>query len=134
LNGSKIISPATCQYSNANLNVLFEACRVNAAQPAIVTAPDAPSAGKAALGQAGGNALAALQQNLMAQIPGGGLPVQAGSASGSLFSQAMFDRLLSRLDELEKVGRLPPGLAATGGVSSLENLIPGLFDQSRTGQ
>ena len=114
----------------ANLNVLFEACRVNAAQPAIVTAPDAPSVGKAALGQAGGNALAALQQNLMAQIPGGGLPVQAGSASGSLFSQAMFDRLLSRLDELEKVGRLPPGLAATGGVSSLENLIPGLFDQS----
>lgn len=114
----------------ANLNALFEGCHVSAAQPSIITAPDAPSAGKAVVGQGGGNALAALQQNLMAQMPGGGLPVPAGGASGSLFSQAMFERLLSRLDELERVGRLPAGLAATNGVSSLENLIPGLFDQS----
>ena len=114
----------------ANLNALFEICHVNAAQPSIVTAPDAPSAGKAAVGQGMNNALAALQQNLMAQMPGGGQSVPAGSASGSQFSQAMFDRLLSRLDELERVGRLPVGLPAQAGVSSLENLIPGLFDQS----
>ena len=118
----------------ANLNGLFDVCHINAAQPSIVTAPDAPSAGKAAaVGQGLGNALAALQQNLMAQMPGGGQaaqPMPAGSASGSLFSQAMFDRLLSRLDELERVGRLPGALPVTGGVTSLESLIPGLFDES----
>ena len=114
----------------ANLNALFEKRHVDAAQPSIISAPDA-MAGAKPVATSVANPVAALQQNLMAQMPGGG-PLQSGGggASASLFSQAMFDRLLSRLDELEKLGRLPASIALTDGVPSLENLIPGLFDGS----
>ena len=120
----------------ANLNDLFDRRHVDAAQPAIISASDAAGGAKAAQAGIGvNNALAALQQNMMAQIPGGGQLASGmgasggGGASGSLFSQAMFDRLLSRLDELERSGRFPaPMSAAAAGVPSLENLIPGLFD------
>ena len=81
----------------ANLNALFEKRHVDAAQPSIISAPDA-MAGAKPVATSVANPVAALQQNLMAQIPGGG-PLQSGGggASASLFSQAMFDRLLSRL-------------------------------------
>ena len=112
----------------ANLNALFEKRHVDAAQPSIVSSSDAMTANKPGVASVV-NPVAALQQNLMAQMPGGG-PLQSGGggASASLFSQAMFDRLLSRLDELEKLGRLPASVALTEGAPSLENLIPGLFD------
>jgi hypothetical protein len=112
----------------ANLNGLFEQRHIAAAQPSIVSAPAAP--GGRVIASPVVNAVAALQQNLMAQMPGGGQPNSAGGAGGSLFSQAMFDRLLSRLDELEKLGRLPAASPAAGGSASLENLIPGLFDSA----
>jgi hypothetical protein len=117
-----------------NLNALFENRHVEAAQPAIISAPDVLSGTKAATVMANVvNPVAALQQTLMAQMPGGGLlqsgvAGSGGGASASLFSQAMFERLLSRLDELEKVGRLPANIALNDGAPSLENLIPGLFN------
>lgn len=114
----------------ANLNALFDASNVTAAQPSIISAPDAVPASKPDVAQSVSNALATLQKSLMVQMPGSAQPMPAASASGSLFSQAMFDRLLSRLDELERIGRLPPGLAAANGATSLESLIPGLFDES----
>jgi len=120
----------------ANLNALFEVRHVDAAQPSIISAPDAPNGAKS-LAPPMVNPVAALQQNLMAQMPAGTPMMQdggaAGGASGNLFSQAMFERLLSRLDELERGGRLPAASGATGG-PSLENLIPGLFDTSGRGQ
>ncbi len=127
----------------ANLNALFERRHVDAAQPSIISAADAPGGAKGVPAGAGmSNALAALQQNLMAQLPAGALSGMGmganggGGASGSLFSQAMFDRLLSRLDELERSGHfqaaVPPGAAS--GAPSLENLIPGLFDEASVEQ
>ena len=119
-----------------NLNALFERRHVAAAQPAIITAPEALGAVKA-VAPGVSNPLAALQQNLLAQLPPGSQPSLggAGSASGSLFSQATFERLLSRLDELERSGRFQPSVsAATVGAPSLENLIPGLFDVAVTEQ
>lgn len=110
-----------------NLNGLFEQRHISAAQPSIVSAPAVPAGRVVAPPVA--NAVAALQQNLMAQMPAGSEPIVAGGAGGSLFSQAMFDRLLSRLDELEKLGRSPAAPAAVGGSASLEDLIPGLFDR-----
>lgn len=117
----------------ASLNALFEARHIGAAQSSIVSAPDAASGARlGAPVPAAVNPVAALQQNLMAQMPGGGQSLQGGSASGSLFSQAMFDRLLSRLDELERLGRLPAAMPSVAGASSLENLIPRLFDDSKS--
>ena len=120
----------------ANLNALFENRHVDAAQPSIISAPDAQAGGKV-VPVSTVNPVAALQQNLMAQMPAAGPALSGGvgggsggGASASLFSQAMFDRLLSRLDELEKLGRLPASIALTDGAPSLENLIPGLFDGS----
>lgn len=112
-----------------NLNALFENRHVEAAQPAIISAPDVLTGTKMAAASVV-NPVAALQQNLIAQMPGGGMLQAAGGggASASLFSQAMFDRLLSRLDDLEKLGRLPASSVLTDGAPSLENLIPGLFD------
>jgi hypothetical protein len=120
----------------ANLNALFENRHVDAAQPSIITAPDAVPANKPGVASVV-NPVAALQQNLMAQMPGGGTLQYGGGgggggggASASLLSQAMFDRLLSRLDELERLGRMPASVVPTNGAPSLENLIPGLFDGS----
>jgi hypothetical protein len=120
----------------ANLNALFENRHVEAAQPSIISAPDVLSGTKSSVASLV-NPAAALQQNLMAQMPGGGFMPSGGGggggggtggASANLFSQAMFDRLLSRLDELERLGRLPAGMVLPDGAPSLENLIPGLFN------
>lgn len=113
----------------ASLNTFFELHHIDAAQASIVSAPDAAASTKSGGGNLP-NPAAMLQQNLMSQLPANSQPIAGGgaSASSSLFSQAMFDRLLSRLDELEKLGRLPAAIPLTEGVPSLENLIPGLFE------
>ena len=113
----------------SNLNNLFERRHIAAAQPSIIATPDAPTSVRAATPPVV-NAVAALQQTLMGQMPVAGQPLSGSSAGGSLFSQAMFERLLSRLDNLEKAGRFPAAAPAPGGAASLENLIPGLFDQA----
>ena len=113
----------------ANLNALFDRRHIAAAQPSIISAPDAPASGRAVVPPSV-NAVAALQQNLMAQMPASSQPLSGGGAGGSLFSQAMFERLLSRLDELEKLGHLPTSAPTSGGSAALENLIPGLFDSA----
>lgn len=116
----------------ANLNALFDACKVEAAQAGIITAPDAAHPGKPSAEQGISNALAALQQSLIAQTPSSAQTLgPSGGAGGSLYSQAMLDRLLARLDELERNSGLPTAAPGATGATSLESLIPGLFDGSR---
>ncbi|MGA9396142.1 MAG: DUF1631 family protein, partial [Azonexus sp.] len=86
---------------------------VSAAQPTIVTAPDLAEYSAASTG--GGmlaiDPAAALQRNLLGQQAVGQQPADqaawTGGAAASLVTQAMFGRLLARLDDLERAGRLP---------------------------
>lgn len=120
-------------YLYAKLNDFLNERKIGAAQPALITAPDATP--PAPTTPAAPSAAALLQQQLLG--PTGATLPAANSPAASLLSQAMFERLLSRLDELERAGRLAPlvgGPALTAGSGrpagsdpSLETLIPGLF-------
>lgn len=117
----------------AEINDFLDRAGVEAAQPSIVSAPDNSKAKPAAAPQViSENALLALQQALLSQLPGGlsqpGAP-QPGGAASSLLSQAMMERLIFRLNELEQSGNLAPQFKA-GSSPSLETLIPGLFTES----
>lgn len=86
------------------LNDFLATHHVEAAQASLVSTPDtakSPPASTAA------NAAAVLQQNLLGPNFPGTAQNTMGNAAASLLSQAMFERLLSRLDELEKIGHLP---------------------------
>ena len=112
----------------AGLNDFLIARKVSAAQPTIVTAPDVASAAQAG-GVAGGvgmDAAAALQQSLLGQpqSAGGGVNMSAGIAA-SLLSQAMFGRLLARLDDLERVSH--------GGETGEHGGTPQTLDANRLG-
>lgn len=125
-----------------SLNDFLATRHVDAAQANLITSPDSPRA--ATPSAPSFNAAAALQRNLLGpqagttQSYGNSVGTGTGGGSGggggggaaaSLFSQAMFDRLLARLDELEKLGHHPTRVQAsqTLGGASLETLIPGLF-------
>lgn len=113
----------------ARLNDYLSERKIGAAQPALITSPDAVPPPAGAVTNAP-TAAALLQQRLLG--PDGTLPV-ANSPTASLLSQAMFERLLARLDELEQSGRhahLSGGASPVHSGStdpSLETLIPGLF-------
>jgi len=128
-------------YLARNLTVLYAAINdllarrnVGSAQPGIVTAADSPGSPASSTVGATANPAAALQKNLLGQSASapsgdsGGTGNGGGGALASLFTQAMLERLLARLDDLDKKG---PGAAAPRTVMtdspSLETLIPGLF-------
>ena len=98
----------------AGLNDFLIGRKVSAAQPTIVTAPDAATAASAS-GAAGIMAIdpaVALQRSLLGQAQAGGSAVTMGAGvAASLLSQAMFGRLLARLDDLERFGRAGEGSA-----------------------
>ena len=101
----------------AGFNDFLIARKVSAAQPTIVTASDIASAAQAG-GVTGALAMdpaAALQHSLIGQgQPGGGDAVSMGAGvAASLLTQAMFGRLLARLDDLERAAP-----AVTGGVET----------------
>lgn len=113
----------------AGLNDFLIARKVSAAQPTIVTAPDVATAAQAG-GVPGGlamDAAAALQRSLVAQAqPGGGNAVSMGAGvAASLLTQAMFGRLLARLDDLERAAP-----AVTGGS---ETIAPRALDSTQLG-
>lgn len=131
------------------INEYFVRQGIEAAPTTIVSTPDAVkkpvSAGGATTVDTN---LQALQQALMARMPnagqfaggdgavGGavGRTVGGGGAMASLLSQATLERLIFRLDELDRRGGSAPQSGAAGG-QQLENLIPGLFspDQATSG-
>jgi len=134
-------------YLARNLTVLYAAINdllarrnVGSAQPGIITATDGP-APAASPRDGTANPAAALQKNLLGQFQSATAPAHeaAGSGSGgggggplaSLFTQAMLERLLSRLDELDKKGQTgSPPRTPLSDSPSLETLIPGLFAAS----
>lgn len=142
------------------INDLFNRRGVQGAQPGIVTSPESAGATAAAIGgaggSAGGNAAASLQASLISRaggLPGGdigsggtGAAYGGGSGGGggavaNLFSQAVIERLLERLEDFDRRGKPAPaprsraGMTTAGsGDASLESLIPGLFDSTPTPQ
>ncbi|WP_066885748.1 DUF1631 family protein [Dechloromonas denitrificans] len=109
----------------ASLNDFLAGNKVGAAQAAIVTASD--SAGASGTPVNTPNPAALLQRQLLGPAGEAALPI-AGPAA-HLFSQAMLERLLTRLDELDKPARPTPvsNFSPTATSPSLETLIPGLF-------
>lgn len=111
------------------LNDFLIARKVSAAQPTIVTAPDVATAAQAG-GVSGGLAIdpaAALQRSLLGQAqPGGANAVSMGAGvAASLLTQAMFGRLLARLDDLER--------AAPAVVVGSQATVPRALDATQLG-
>ncbi len=110
-----------------------------AAQPSIITT--AETAQKSAA--ASESTLLALQQALLSRMPsmpqsnsgggggygGNGGGSGSGGAVASLLSQATLERLIFRLDELDRQGQFTPTFKA-GTSPQLEMLIPGLFSEA----
>ncbi len=118
------------------INNHLEQAGVEAAEPTIVTSPDTarrPADNPQAIN---GNALLLLQQALVSQLPGrppsedsivpAGNFSSPGGAAASLLNQAVLERLISRLDEMERSGFFSGGSRIEAS-PSLETLIPGLF-------
>ena len=114
-----------------NLDDFLAGKAVDAAQPAVITSP---SAARTGISETRANPAAALQRNLLGPqfsniYPSGDNP--GSFATAALYSQAMLDRLLTRLDELEC--SLPYAANSMSlpslGQASLETLIPGLFTE-----
>jgi hypothetical protein len=112
----------------AEVNDFMDRSGIEAAQPSIVSnqesqaSPEAP----AAVPQ---NALLALQQTLLARVPGGlaspeGAPSGGGGAAASLLNQATLERLVMRLDELDRQGAFEQKFATP---KSADGMIPALF-------
>lgn len=120
----------------ATINDFLDKSGVDAAQPNIVTAQDTSrqTPPDTATALPAGNLLLALQQSLAAQMPvapaasaltGTGVPTSNPTGSAAvLLNQAVTERLLQRLDEID---RQPPPAFEPARSNSLESLIPGLF-------
>jgi hypothetical protein len=112
----------------AGLNDFLIARKVSAAQPTIVTAPDAATAASAS-GMSGTMAIdpaVALQKSLLGTAQTGSNAVTMGAGvAASLLTQAMFGRLVARLDDLERVN--------LAGGSSVEDSAPRAFDSTHLG-
>jgi len=123
-------------YFSKHLAVLYDTLNnflaerhVDMAQPSIITAPDSAPAKSATASAAPANPAIALQRKLLGTT--GELVAADAGPAASLLSQAMLASLLSRLDELEKSGKLssvsPSSFSNTASQPSLESLIPDLF-------
>ena len=118
----------------AEINDYLAGQGAEAVQPGIIS-----SAGvvrKDAGGASTEGTLQALQQALLARLPAVMAPPlsTAGSADAvsSLITQATLERLIFRLDELDRQGGYAPALMP-GSSPRLEALIPGLFSDENTG-
>lgn len=115
----------------AEINDFLDRGGVETAQPSIVGSQENPPAGRRP--QNTENSLLALQQSLLARLPGApptaaAIPDTEGSggAAASLLSQATLERLLFRLNELDRQGTLRQDFRP-GTTPSNESLIPELF-------
>lgn len=119
----------------AELNDFLDRAGIDAAQPAIVSSPDSPQAARdlpskpAALS---GNALQALQQVLLANLPTqpeGAAAPQSGGAAANLLSHSALEQLMFRLEALERMGRFGPPIVPGSNPAS-EPMMPALFAES----
>lgn len=116
----------------AEINDFLDRGGVETAQPTIVGAKESPQAGRPA--QNTENTLLALQQTLLSRLPvappsaAAAMPEAAGvgGAAASLLSQASLERLLFRLNELDRQGTFRQDFRP-GTTPSNESLIPELF-------
>ncbi|TXT29192.1 MAG: hypothetical protein FD131_2598 [Rhodocyclaceae bacterium] len=110
----------------AEINDFMDRKGIDAAQPTIIGSQDSPTTPDAGPGVRE-NALLALQQSLLARVPGLAdspqMPVSGGAAA-SLLNQATLERLVSRLDELDRQGAFDQKFAPT---RTAEGMIPALF-------
>jgi len=118
----------------AEINDFLHQAGVEAALPIIVSAPEPsrrfPPGG---LATPPGNLLLTLQQSLLAQLPGlAGPAKEASGSAAALLNQAVLERLLFRLNELDQQAQ--PASFEPTRTNSLESLIPGLFDDDQTEQ
>lgn len=136
----------------AELEAFLSGAGVTAAQAGIITSPEAPKKAQnsaSTADNASNGSLLALQQALLARLPAGngsamgagfagapGFPAPqsgtmpnstAGGAAAALLSQGALERLIFRLNELDRQ-RPVAAAAPISGAPSLENLIPGLFE------
>jgi hypothetical protein len=114
----------------AEINDFLDRGGVETAQPSIVGAQENPPAGRRP--QNTENSLLALQNTLLARLPvapptAAVMPEAAGGgAAASLLSQATIERLLFRLNELDRQGTFRQDFRP-GTTPSNESLIPELF-------
>src|SRR5574343_1332904 len=115
----------------AELNDYLEGNGIDAAQPAIITASGTPAANREVPAAISGNALQALQQALMARMPGtsDGVTKDSGGAAATLLSQTALEQLMFRLEALERMGRFGPPVLAGGGATG-EPMMPALFSEN----
>ena len=114
----------------AELNDLLERAGVNAAQPAIITSPDSPTAARETAPALSSNALQALQQALAANLaPAAGLAPAGSGAAASLLSQSALEQLMFRLEALERMGRFGPPVIP-GSQAPGEPMMPDLFAEN----
>lgn len=110
----------------AEINDFMDRKGIDAAQPTIIGSQDSPTTPDAGPGVRE-NALLALQQSLLARVPGLAdspqMPVSGGAAA-SLLNQATLERLVLRLDELDRQGAFDQKFAPT---RTAEGMIPALF-------
>jgi len=124
----------------AEIGDFLEQAGVEASQPTIGAAPDNAKARATETTGLPANALLALQQALLSQLPGqfpGQLPgliaAPGGNAVASLLNQATVERLLFRLNELDRRhGTYSPPQFSSTASTNLETLIPGLFTGEET--
>jgi hypothetical protein len=113
----------------AEINDFLDRGGVEAAPATIIGSQEAPATAESLAKR--GNSLLALQQTLLAKAPGMAEALQfqpvAGGAAASLLNQAMLERLMQRLDELDR-----RGMPAAQPAMALESLIPGLFNADGT--
>lgn len=115
------------------LNDFLERAGIEAAQPAIVSAPESARKPAAEAPTVPDNLLLALQKALQSGLPA---PSQATAERGlgnALLSEAALERLLFRLNELDRPGKLAARLDPVAS-HSLETLIPGLFSEPAPSQ
>lgn len=109
----------------AEINDFMDRKGVEAAPPSIIGTQEGPARAEAP--STPDNALLALQQRLLASLPGAAetpLVPAAGGAAASLLNQATLERLVERLNELDRRGAFEQKFAPTptGG-----GMIPALF-------
>lgn len=129
----------------AEVDAYLEGQGVETAQPTIVNTPDSgASRNTAAAGTEGGSAVAISGSALLAlqKMLGDNTQAESGApmamptgAVASLLSQAALERLIARLDDLDKRGVFDKLSAAPfGGASAGESMMPELFSEHENGQ
>ncbi|WP_265945286.1 DUF1631 family protein [Dechloromonas sp. A34] len=115
------------------LNDFLEQAGIEAAQAAIVSTPETARKPAAESPTVPDNLLLTLQKTLRERLPIPSPAVVDRTASGTLLSQAALERLLFRLNELDRPGNLASSFDPVAS-HSLETLIPGLFSEPAPSQ